>query len=55
VRGLFYRIPFRKIDFPGGDKISGFARRGKAEYDNRGGLGNDTKGNTAMRSMQSQK
>ena len=44
-----------KARFPGGKKISGFAATGVEECYNSGGLENEIKSNTAMRSMQGQK
>ncbi len=44
-----------KALFLSGDEISGFAGTGVEECCNSGGLENDIKRNTAMRSMQGQK
>lgn len=44
-----------KVRFLGGDEISGFDGTGVEECYNSGGLENDIKRNTAMRSMQGQK
>ena len=57
MRGCFLFTLFHpgKARFPRGDEISCFAGTGVEECHNSGGLENDIKRNTAMRSMQGQK
>ncbi len=57
MRGFFLITLFHpgETRFPGGDEISDFAGTGVEECYNSGGLENEIKRNTAMRSMQCQK
>lgn len=57
MRGFFLFTLFHpgKARLLGGDEISGLAGTGMEECYNSGGLENDIKRNTAMRSMQGQK